>query len=345
MLAIIIEIAVYVHTVYNNKMKIVTSVKRCVMEKIGIRLKERRLELGLTIEDVSKQTRLTTKHIKAMEEGDMNFFHDDLSYLRFFVKSYCEAVDIEFEDIKDDLRESVNDYTQTLSMHTQLTHSEIEKHIASSEKLTKVRKDDAPAAKVRRSRKTHPHVGAQELRKIDFSLVSLIAVVGVVAIIIVCGLVIFMKSGDSSDQTNKDKQPVAEVQKGENTTSNKTNKKETNTKTEEVSVTKNDVTHYTIDNANSDDELTFEITFGGSSSGFSVTVDGVVLNEPAAKVYEYGTTATAKIKAKKGMNVQFYIGWLNNVSLKVNGKNVKIDDSIATSNASATLEFNVTGEE
>ncbi len=61
------------------------------MEEIGKLLKEKRLELGLTIEEVSEKTRLTQKHIKALEEGDISFFHDDLSYLRFFVKSYCEV--------------------------------------------------------------------------------------------------------------------------------------------------------------------------------------------------------------------------------------------------------------
>lgn len=44
------------------------------MEEIGRLLKEKRLELGLTIEEVSDQTRLTQKHIKALEEGNISFF-------------------------------------------------------------------------------------------------------------------------------------------------------------------------------------------------------------------------------------------------------------------------------
>ena len=83
------------------------------MEKIGNMLKEKRIELGMSVEDISEKTRLTTKHIKALEEGDISFFHEDLSYLRFFVKSYCDAVGIDFEDMKDELRESIDDYTMT----------------------------------------------------------------------------------------------------------------------------------------------------------------------------------------------------------------------------------------
>lgn len=97
------------------------------MEEIGRLLKEKRLELGLTIEEVSDQTRLTQKHIKALEEGDISFFHDDLSYLRFFVKSYCDVLGIDFDDIKDELRKDVNDYTMTFTTSTQLNHEEIEK--------------------------------------------------------------------------------------------------------------------------------------------------------------------------------------------------------------------------
>lgn len=316
------------------------------MEKIGNKLRERRLELGLTIEDISKHTRLTIKHIKAMEEGNIDFFHDDLSYLRFFVKAYCEAVDFDFEDMKDELRESVNDYTQALTMHTQLSHEEIEKHIASSEKLTKVQKDNINVTKVRTKKKGHPHVGKKEFKKIDFSLVSLIAVVGVVAIVIVCALVLFMQSNAKNTNAKKEQQPIADVQKDDKEETYKdSDKKETKKEKQEISVTKNDVTHYVIDHASEGDEVTFELTFGGSSSGLSVSVDGVVLDDPAAKVYDYGTSATAKIKVKEGMNIQFLIGWMNSVTLKVNGKIVKIDDSILYNNAQALLEFNVTGEE
>ncbi|MGX8851945.1 helix-turn-helix domain-containing protein [Amedibacillus sp. YH-ame10] len=317
------------------------------MENIGKRLKEKRLELGLTVEDISSKTRLTQKHIKALEEGNLKFFHDDLSYLRFFVKSYCEAVDIDFEDIKDELRESVNDYTQTISLSTIHDHEVIEKSVANSEKLTKVQSDDARKTHVRKH--AHSHINAKNIKKVDFSLVSLVAVVSVVAIVIVFGLVMYFKSVENTDTNKTDKQPIANEQNknGNNsypTTDEEDNKKD-NEETKEMSVTKNDVTHYTIDNTKDGDDLKFEVYFGGSNSGFSMTVDGVVLSEPAARVYNYQTTATGTIKAKKGSKVQIYIGWVYDTSIKINGKNVKIDDTIVRSAQQATLEFTITGEE
>ncbi len=71
------------------------------MDKIGSLLKQKRLEKGLTIEAVSEKTRLTIKHLKAIEEGDISYFRDDLSYLRFFLKAYCNALELDFEENKE----------------------------------------------------------------------------------------------------------------------------------------------------------------------------------------------------------------------------------------------------
>lgn len=310
------------------------------MEKIGKLLKERRLELGLTVEEVSGKTRLTQKHIKALEEGDISFFHDDLSYLRFFVKSYCEVLGIDFEDIKDELRENVNDYTMTFTTSAQINHEEIEKHIANSEKLTKVKSADV---KIRKKRK---------IRKPDMSLVSLIAIVAVVAIVIMFAFVVFLRSDTGKNTGKNDNQPIAEVQNGSGdnkypSSEEKDKEEEKNKETEkkEVSVTKTDVTKYTIENAAEGQEVEFEVYFGGSNSGFSASVDGKVLDDPKADVYNYQTSAKGKVKVKKGTKIELYVGYMLNTSLKIDGKNVKIDDSIVNSGGPYTLELTVAGDE
>lgn len=307
------------------------------MENIGKLLKEKRLELGLTIEEVSEKTRLTQKHIKALEEGDIGFFHDDLAYLRFFVKSYCEVLDIDFEDVKDELRGSVNEYTTSFTTSMQMTHEEIEKHVASTDKLTKVKSADV---KVRKKK---------NIKKPDMSLVSLVAIVAVVAMVIMLAFVVFLKSNPKEDAP-KDNQPIANAptDKGDNKypetdEKDKDNEKE-ETKKKEIEVTKTGVTSYTIDNVNDDDEIEVEVYFGGSNSGFSASVDGKVVDEPKAEVYNYQTSAKGKIKVKKGTKIQLYVGYMLNTSLKINGKNVKIDDSIVNSGGAYTLELNVVGD-
>lgn len=307
------------------------------MEKIGKLLKEKRLALGMTVEDVSVKTRLTQKHIKALEEGNMAFFHDDLSYLRFFVKSYCEAVGVDFEDIKDELRESVQDYTQTISMNVLKNHQEMEKNISNSD-LSKVdgHKKDSMRVKKRRS-----IMSKSRFKHVDFSLVSLIAIVGVVAIVIALAVVIFVKTGNNNAASQKNEQPVAPV---EQNVAKPKDKKKTKEVANDVSITKTGITQYTIDNAKEGTNLKFEVYFGGSNTGFSMTVDGQVLHNPPAKIYDYQSTVNATVKAKKDRKIQIYIGWMKDVSIKINGQIVKIDDSIASSNSQQTLEFTITGD-
>lgn len=317
-----------------------TEQKRCSMENIGKMLKEKRIERGLTIEQISEKTRLTTKHIKALEEGDISFFKDDLSYLRFFVKSYCEAVGIDFEEIKDELRSSVDDYTMTFTNTMARQHEEMEKHIAETE-LSKVVKTTNVKSKPKFDKlKTNKKKSKLMNRKPDFSLVSLIAVVSVVAIMLMFAFIVYLNS-DKKESTNANTPPTAPVQdgSGENkypTTDEETKEEETK---KELTITKNDTTHYTITGYKEGDELQLATQFVGSNSSYSITVDGVVLQDPKPQVYYAPNTATAKITAKKGSKVQVYFGFLINANIKINDKTVKIDDTIANAGGSATLEF------
>ncbi|WP_416325321.1 helix-turn-helix domain-containing protein [[Eubacterium] hominis] len=305
------------------------------MENIGRLLKEKRLELGLTVEQISEKTRLTTKHIKALEEGDISFFKDDLSYLRFFVKSYCEAVGIDFEDIKNDLRECVDDYTMTFTNTMAMQHEEMEKHISNTE-LSKVSKTNDDRRKIHKKKKP--------LKKPDFSLVSLIAVVGVVAIVLMLAFVFYLNSNKNSGDGDVTKPPVAQQQtgNGDNTYPTTDDEEEKPEEKKEAVITKNDVTNYTITDYNEGDEFTFATQMIGSNSAYSVTVDGKVLTDPEAKVYYGGKDSApinAVVKAKKGTKVELYFGYIYDINIKVNDKSVKMDDTIATSGGSYTLVF------
>lgn len=306
------------------------------MENIGKLLKEKRLELGLTVEQISEKTRLTTKHIKALEEGDITFFKDDLSYLRFFVKSYCEAVGVDFEDLKDDLRESVNDYTMTFTNTMTMQHEEMEKHISNTE-LSKVSKTADKKKKTRPKR-------TKSFRKPDFSLVSLIAVVGIVVVVLMFAFVFYLNSSKTDHGDTPTIPPVAQEQEGngDNTYPTTDEKKDEPEEKKEVVITKNSVTNYTITEYEEGDEFVFATEFIGANSAYSVSVDGQVLSDPEAKIY-YGSNkpepVNAKVTAKKGTKVRLYFGYINNINIKINDKSVKMDDSIATSGGSYTLEF------
>lgn len=310
------------------------------MENIGKKLKEKRLELGWSIEDISEKTRLTPKHIKALEEGDISFFHEDLSYLRFFVKSYCEAVGVDFEEVKDELRGSIDDYTTTFMTHAELEHQEIEKNVAKTEKLTRV-KNASVKIKKRRG-----------FRRPDVSLVSFVAIIGVVAILILFAFVMWIKSDPGKDAPLNE-QPVAPAQTegGKNeypADIDKEKGEEEPTAEKELEIANGeDATHFILNNVAEGETLKLETAFKGSNSGYSVTIitDGKeeVKNN---QVYNQGESASTEIEAKPGMKISVYIGCMYQAEIKINDKVVKLDDSVNPSAwpgscVSYTFEFTV----
>lgn len=305
------------------------------MENIGKMLKEKRLELGLSIDDISKKTRLTPKHVKALEEGEMSFFHEDLSYLRFFVKSYCDAVNVDFEDVKDELRGSIDDYTTTYLNKAELTHQEIERNVSRSERLSRVQSSDTGRRSLR-------------MQKPDVSLVSLVAIIGVVVIVILFTFVIFLKSGNKNNDLSQ-KQPVAPIQNevGKNETEDKDKPSDTNDKKEMEIVAGDDATHFFLTNIKDGDKVKIDTAFTGSNSGYSVTIinDG---NEEVRnnEVYNMGQVATTEVKVKQGTKINVYVGCMYKTEIKINDKVVKLDNSVNPSTwtgscTSYTFEFTV----
>lgn len=305
------------------------------MENIGKMLKEKRLELGLSIDDICKKTRLTPKHVKALEEGEMSFFHEDLSYLRFFVKSYCDAVNVDFEDVKDELRGSIDDYTTTYLNKAELTHQEIERNVSRSERLSRVQSSDTGRRSLR-------------MQKPDVSLVSLVAIIGVVVIVILFTFVIFLKSGNKNNDLSQ-KQPVAPIQNevGKNETEDKDKPSDTNDKKEMEIVAGDDATHFFLTNIKDGDKVKIDTAFTGSNSGYSVTIinDG---NEEVRnnEVYNMGQVATTEVEVKQGTKINVYVGCMYKTEIKINDKVVKLDNSVNPSTwtgscTSYTFEFTV----
>lgn len=309
------------------------------MEKISNLLKEKRLEAGMTLEEVSEKTRLTIKHIKAIEEGDISYFKDDLSYLRFFLKAYCDVLGIDFEDIKPDLQESINDYTTSFNRHAVEEHKTIERNIqANSGKYKEKEKKTERPKKPKKQR---------QRKKIDFSLVSFLGIVLAIIIGLAAAFIIWIqKDNGSSDPLVEDKPPVADVS-GEDPTYTKdapiSDPKVPEEEVKPFAISKVSETQYTLDNLKEGDEIDVEITFG-SHSGFRALVDGVQLADPAQKVYSYKSVAHVREKAVAGKKITLAFGFMKANAVKVNGINVEFENAIMNKMGSAVIELEVKGE-
>ncbi len=79
-------------------------------------LRQRRMDLHLTIEYVSSQTRLAPQYIQAIEEHNLDVFSDDFSFVRYFVHAYCDAIGVNWSVISQEVDADINDYARQRSM-------------------------------------------------------------------------------------------------------------------------------------------------------------------------------------------------------------------------------------
>ncbi|MDE5757915.1 MAG: helix-turn-helix domain-containing protein [Allobaculum sp.] len=74
-------------------------------------LKQRRLALSLSIQQVAQQTRLKPEYVRALEEHDLNVFGDQgLPYVPVLVEGYCDALGINWNVIAQEVQDDVQSF-------------------------------------------------------------------------------------------------------------------------------------------------------------------------------------------------------------------------------------------
>lgn len=187
------------------------------MEKIANTLRERREELGLSIEDINEKTKLPIQHIIALENGDISYFKEDLSYLQFFVRSYCNALDLDYAEIKGDVFDSVDNFTQAYEVQEEERRKQMGEDIMKNSlklKRDKIDLDDDTNDKATKSpkpisRKKIDLAGStKKVRKVEPSVVILIVLLlGVIAVL---GVKALSPSSDNQAGNQKPEETVTE---------------------------------------------------------------------------------------------------------------------------------------
>lgn len=109
------------------------------LEKIGLILQERRKEQGYSLEEMSVKTKLSTVQLSAIEEGNIQFFKDDLSYLSYFVRYYANALGIDYNELRNELDDTINAYTDSITVSQIKKQDEITSNVQKKSKKTKVK--------------------------------------------------------------------------------------------------------------------------------------------------------------------------------------------------------------
>ena len=89
------------------------------MKKTGERLKKKRKELGYSISEISLSTKIATKIIEAIEQGDKSSL-PPLSYLRGFIRTYAKHLKLDPDEMIEFFNQnSIGDLKLTEEQHFQ----------------------------------------------------------------------------------------------------------------------------------------------------------------------------------------------------------------------------------
>ncbi len=292
------------------------------MENIGLILKERRESLNLSLEDMSRQTKLSTVQLQAIEDGNIEFFRDDLSYLTYFVRYYANALDLDFDEIRDELDASIVAYTDSLSVSKLQEKEEISRKV--------IKRSPVPQKKGPR---------------VDLKSVSLI----LLAVAIIFGLGFSfktwiypaMKESDPIDEPVVVAPPKEEQNEEDKTEEDKDEEDKTEEDKEEkkeLSIEAKDPHHYLISGWEEDESLSFEFDFN-NRAWVRFSEDDKILESPSQGTYESGDKAQVIIEAKDGKKLSVNIGYMKGNKIFLNEEELELEPEAQESVSGMVLEF------
>ena len=85
------------------------------MKDIGIKLKDTRESMGISIEEAAEDLKVKKIQIENIEQGNMDAFKD-IFYLKYFIRDYAKYLGLNYEDMVDEFNEYLFDYTSKISI-------------------------------------------------------------------------------------------------------------------------------------------------------------------------------------------------------------------------------------
>ncbi len=85
------------------------------MKEIGLKLKEKREENGVSVEEAAEDLKVRPSQIISLEEGKKEDFKDVL-FLKYFIRDYAKYLGLDGEKILDEFNEFVFDFTSKIPL-------------------------------------------------------------------------------------------------------------------------------------------------------------------------------------------------------------------------------------
>ncbi len=301
------------------------------MEFVGSKLKAQREQLGFSLEEMSRKTKLSIQQIQALEEGDTSFFHDDLSYVPYITRFYAQALYLDYDEIRQQVNESIDDYHKTQQMKVVAQREQMESNIHRKVSSSSIGK------------KSLKPVGK---RRIDYSFLSLIAIIIilVISLIFVFFAFVLPMIQQGNQPTNQD--PII----GLPTNPNDEVKEPTDPNTPDPVVSS---VSFALDSSSllgrpiidvvdfsENEEVTIHVKFA-SDTWIKVYFDGIATNNPQSRIYKPDESMEIRTIATDGLEVLIHFGFMRGNEIFFNDQAVVLDSysTNATSGVRVTFRF------
>lgn len=282
------------------------------MDEIGQKLRNARIKKGYTIDDLQQVTKIQKRYLIAIEEGQFDHLPGDF-YVRAFIKQYCEAVDLDSNELLDEYKNEIPDSQP----------HDVAEDSGNTQKRAVESKSDGFFAKMRNY---IPQI-----------------IVGIVVIVII-GVIVFgmVNKSKNSSQVTIPKDTSSQTTTKKSTSKEKkdtTKKKQAAKKDNDTVSVKETATEGTYDVKNLPADKPFDVVVSadGGQAWVSFTEDSTMSWQQAIASGDKKTTSVpANVK-----KVVVHTGDISKTKISVAGKDVELGDTSSSSSIVRTLTFNV----
>jgi cytoskeletal protein RodZ len=298
---------------------------------IGTLLKSRREELGFSLSQMSEKTKVPLHKLQAIEDDNIGYFKDEITYLKFYVRYYFTALHLNFDDYKEVFSASIDSYTETAQLVKTQEMRDLHKRVASHADV-----------QLNQRKKTSNRKGYTKRVRSDFAFILMI----VVGLLIVLSLLfIFFKTVlplmSQTPQDNvvivvpdpiiKDEEPTDEPDPEVPVVFTVTLSSERDPRGQR--------TIYDVTGFSEGDTVTFEVEVFATASWISSKVDGLATVNPPSKNYVKGTTYSLIVTAQLERVVEITIGKLQQQVLRINETEISLDEELLKERISSSITF------
>lgn len=286
------------------------------MKEIGAILRAAREEKGLSLQEVSDITRVTVSRLHAIEEGNMDYFKDDISYVRYYIRFYANALDIDYETIREPLKNALNDFEETQKIQITTEHKIIESNV-----------------------KTTAGKYSKE-KKVDISQMLLIAGIVSLSMILLFTFITYILPSFNKDKPIIDPDPIVDPLPN-NPEDEDIVKPDPVVK--KIQVDKIGEKEYVISNFD-ENPISFKIHIGNSDTWVNLKINNEKISNPASTIYKPNDVVEWMYTPNMEDILTIQIGRVHSNHITINDELLEIDSKFIDSDKGLTLLFSFKGE-